>query len=157
MQEKLRKLIQQLNLAPHPEGGFYRETYRSDQFAVGLDRNLMTVIYFILTSDNASKFHRIKSDEMWFFHAGSPLIVHTLDETGHHQHVLGMDFQTGEQPQLLVSKHTIFGSTVKLPNAYSLVSCVVAPGFDFHDFELFSEEELLILFPHENEIISRLT
>jgi hypothetical protein len=68
-----------------------------------------------------------------------------------------MDFQAGERPQLLVHKHTIFGSTVKASSAFSLVSCVVAPGFDFHDFELFSEEQLLALYPHETEIISRLT
>lgn len=157
MQKEISKLIEQLDLIPHPEGGFYRETYRSEQFAHALDRNLMTAIYFILTSDNASKFHRIKSDELWFFHAGSPLIVHTLGETGHRQDVLGMDLQAGERPQLLVPKHTIFGSTVKETNAFSLVSCVVAPGFDFHDFELFSEEQLLAIYPFETKIISRLT
>ena len=157
MQEEISKLIEQLDLIPHPEGGFYRETYRSAEVIHDCDRNLMTAIYFILTSDNASKFHRIKSDELWFFHAGSPLIVHTLDETGHHQAVLGMDLQAGERPQLLVPKHTIFGSTVKASSAFSLVSCVVAPGFDFHDFELFSEEQLLALYPHETEIISQLT
>ncbi len=158
MNETIEKLINKLELLPHPEGGFYRETYRSDQSVSKLDRHLMTVIYFLLTSENVSKFHRIKSDEIWFFHAGSPLIVHTLDEyDGHRQHLLGLDFQAGEYPQVLVPKNTIFGSTVKQENAFSLVSCTVSPGFSFEDFELFGRDELLKNYPNASDIIWQLT
>lgn len=157
MDQKVQSLIQELNLLPHPEGGFYSETYRSEEKIEGKDRDLMTAIYFLLTSDNVSKFHRIKSDELWFFHSGSPLIVHTLDENGHTEFLVGNDISKGEKPQLLVPKNTIFGSSVKNENAYSLVSCVVAPGFDFADFELFKKEELLAIYPNQEAIIDRLT
>ncbi len=83
---QLQQLINELGLQAHPEGGYYKETYRSAQTLEGQDRQLLTSIYFLLTAENVSKFHRIKSDELWYFHAGSPLIVHTLSERGHEQH-----------------------------------------------------------------------
>lgn len=157
MDKEIQHLVKKLNLKPHPEGGFYSETYRSTETIPRMNRQLMTSIYFLLTSENVSRFHRIKSDEIWFFHAGSPLIVHTLDQNGHKENLVGLDILNGEQPQFLVPKDTIFGSTVKQENSYSLVSCVVAPGFDFEDFELFTKEDLIALFPKEEVIISRLT
>lgn len=157
MDRTIDQLISELNLTPHPEGGFYSETYRSEETITDKNRNLVTAIYFLLTSENVSKFHRIKSDELWFFHSGSPLIVHTLDEKGHNQNLIGNDISKGQQPQFLVPKNTIFGSTVYNENSYSLVSCVVAPGFDFADFELFSKDDLLSSFPDHFEIISRMT
>lgn len=157
MEKEIQDLIEKLNLKAHPEGGFYCETYRSSEVIPGKDRNLMTSIYFLLTSENVSRFHRIKSDEIWFYHAGSPLIVHILDENGHTENKVGLHINQSEQPQFLVKKDTIFGSTVMLENSYSLVSCVVAPGFDFADFELFTKDELLPQFPDQEAIISRLT
>lgn len=157
MTKEIHDLVEKLNLQAHPEGGFYSETYRSREQIHGKDRQLMTSIYFLLTSDNVSRFHRIKSDEIWFFHAGSPLIVHTLDENGHTENKVGLNLSKGEQPQFLVKKNTIFGSTVMGENSYALVSCVVSPGFDFADFELFTKEELLPLFPEHEAIIERLT
>jgi len=129
-----QQLIDALGLLPHPEGGFYKETYRSELTLEGQERNLLTSIYFLLTSENVSRFHRIKSDELWYFHAGSPLIVHTLSERGHMQHYLGLDLSKGQQPFLWIPKDTIFGSTVLEKESFSLVSCAVAPGFDFRDF-----------------------
>lgn len=153
----MQKYIDALGLQPHPEGGFYKEVYRSEETIVGRERNLMTSIYFLLTSENVSKFHRIKSDELWFHHAGSPLIIHTLDQNGHSEHLVGADLENNMQPQFMVPKNTIFGSTVLEENSFSLVSCVVAPGFDFRDFELFTTESLLDLHPNEIEIIQRLS
>ncbi|MEY3683061.1 MAG: hypothetical protein RLZZ289_1596, partial [Bacteroidota bacterium] len=75
---QLQQLINELGLQAHPEGGYYKETYRAAQTLDGQDRQLLTSIYFLLTAENVSKFHRIKSDELWYFHAGRPLIVHTL-------------------------------------------------------------------------------
>jgi predicted cupin superfamily sugar epimerase len=157
MKDEIQHIVKSLNLLPHPEGGFYSETYRSTEKIPGKERNLMTAIYFLLTSDNVSRFHRIKSDELWFFHAGSPLTVHTLDKNGHTEHAVGSNPEKGEKFQLLVPKDTIFGSSVKEANSYSLVSCVVAPGFDFADFELFTKEQLLPLYPECEGIISQLT
>ncbi len=153
----VENLINQLNLLAHPEGGYYSETYRSDIVIPGKDRDLMTSIYFLLTSDNVSRFHRIKSDELWFFHSGSPLVVHTLDERGHTKTLVGNNFEKGETPYFMVPKNTIFGSSVLEKDSYSLVSCVVAPGFDFRDFELFDSVELVKQYPREYEIISKLT
>ena len=157
LNKKVQEIISELNLLPHPEGGFYKETYRSTEKLESIDRHLVTSIYFLLTSDNVSRFHRIKSDEHWFFHAGSPLIVHTLDTTGHHQTLIGTDLSKGEKPHFVVPKNTIFGSSVSDSTGYSLVSCVVAPGFDFGDFELFERDYLLKEFPNHSEIIHQLT
>jgi hypothetical protein len=154
---QMQNLIEALHLLPHPEGGFYKETYRSELTLEGKDRQLLTSIYFLLTSANVSKFHRIKSDELWYFHAGSPLIVHTLGEHGHQQHHLGLDLSQGQQPFLWIPKDTIFGSTVLENDGFSLVSCAVAPGFDFRDFELFERSELLAAYPEHKEIVERLS
>jgi predicted cupin superfamily sugar epimerase len=152
---EIQQLIQNFGLIPHPEGGFYKETYRSD-IAFG-HRKLITAIYFLLTSENVSNFHRIKSDELWFHHAGSPLVVHTLTEAGHQENVVGNPLIPNMNSQFLVEKDTVFGSTVLEADSYSFVSCVVAPGFDFNDFELFTAKELLMKYPNEEHIIGRLT
>ena len=157
-QQRIQELVTKFNLQAHPEGGFYSETYRSDQLTASQDRNLVTCIYFLLTSENVSNFHRIKSDEMWFFHEGSSLTVHTLDpKNGHLQHAVGNAIQKGQTPQLVVPKNTIFGSSVTDENSYSFVSCVVAPGFDFNDFELFSRKVLSEEYPESESIIRQLT
>lgn len=158
MKERIDFLIQTLNLQPHPEGGYYGETYRADlQIATGNgNRSLMTAIYFLLTSKDVSRFHRIKSDELWFHHEGSDLTVHILDERGHTELKLGSG-TTFSSPQQLVPAEKIFGSSVDSENSYALVSCVVAPGFDFTDFTLFEKEELIRQFPTHEAIISRLT
>ena len=157
MQLDIQQIIDHLGLIPHPEGGYYKETYRSHGTTDNGDRNLMTAIYFLLTSADVSHFHKIVGDEHWFHHSGSPLIVHTLDEQGHTEHLLGSDLSKGQHPQLLVPSGTIFGSAILDQHSYALVSCTVAPGFDFRDFKLFSKEELLPLFPEYEAIISRLT
>ena len=154
---ELQQLIDELGLQAHPEGGYYKETYRSAQTLEGQDRQLLTSIYFLLTAENVSKFHRIKSDELWYFHAGSPLIVHTLSERGHEQHHLGLNLSKGQQPFLWIPKDTIFGSSILEKEGYSLVSCAVAPGFDFRDFELFERAKLLEVFPEYREIVERLS
>lgn len=155
MQNHIQQLIKKFNLLPHPEGGWYSETYRSETNID--DRSLLTSIYFLLTSDNVSRFHRIKSDELWYFHQGSAVTVHTLDENGHTAHQLGNDIEKEEQPYLLVKANTIFGSSLDAPESYALVSCAVAPGFDFRDFELFTKEDLLKDYPENELIIERLT
>jgi len=154
---EIEQLITSMGLLPHPEGGFYKETYRSAATVKDGSRNLATAIYFLLTSKDVSRFHRIKSDELWFHHAGSPLIVHVLDEQGHHQNLIGNLPEAGIYPQFLVPKDTVFGSSVVEADSYALVSCVVAPGFDFADFELFSTDKLLEMYPGNDAIIRKLS
>jgi predicted cupin superfamily sugar epimerase len=154
---EIEKYIEMLQLEKHPEGGYFKEVYRSVDNLESKPRSLLTSIYFLLTSENVSRFHRIQSDELWYYHAGSPLIVHTLDEMGHHKNLIGNNIQNGELPYFCVPKKTIFGSTVLEENSFSLVSCAVAPGFDFEDFELFTEKELLEIFPQHQDIIHQLT
>lgn len=156
MNPKIEKLINDLNLTAHPEGGYYSETYRSEIFLDG-NRSIMTSIYFLLPSNHVSKFHRIKSDELWFFHFGSSLIVHSIMDGKHQEFKLGNNFEKGESPQYLVKGGTIFGSSVLEENSYALVSCVVAPGFNFEDFELFDYEQLHKEYPELKEIIKKLT
>lgn len=156
-QQEMDNIIKTLDLMPHPEGGFYRETYRSEEMTRGDKRALMTSIYFLLTSKSVSHFHRIKSDEHWYFHGGNPLVVHVLDAAGYHQHIVGNDLEAGYLPYFMVPKNTIFGSTVMGDDDYSLVSCAVAPGFDFSDFELLRREDLITKYPLNAEIIDLLS
>jgi len=132
--------IQHLNLLPHPEGGYYKETYRSDGIIKpnGFDgeRNISTAIYFLLQNDEKSHLHRIKSDELWFFHEGETLEVIVLFDNILNTHLLGRNLDQDEQYQLAVPSGAWFGSRIKNKSSFSLVSCTVAPGFDFRDFEL---------------------
>ncbi len=155
--ERAQQLIARLELLPHPEGGFYKETYRSGDAIPGKDRQLLTSIYFLVTGSNMSRFHRIQSDECWYFHEGNGLTVHVLDENGHSEHRLGTNLEKGERPFYVVKAGAIFGSALTDGEGYALVSCAVAPGFDFRDFELFTYDELVVQFPEEAAIIRKLT
>jgi predicted cupin superfamily sugar epimerase len=157
MKNRVQELVEKLNLKAHPEGGYYSETYRSDLVTASGDRSLATCIYFLMTSDNVSKFHSIAGDEIWFYHEGSPLTVHILSAKGYEKLLVGQLDNEGHRPQQLVPPGVIFGSTVEQPDSYSLVSCMVAPGFDFRDFRLYSADELLARWPEAKEIIERLT
>ena len=160
-----KKIVEKLNMLPHPEGGYYKEEYRSvgiipntslPQFSG--DRNFCTSIYFLLTSDNFSGFHRIKQDEIWHFYSGSPLAVHVIDLEGKYtKHIIGMDLDKGYLPQLTVPANCWFASSVVNENDYSFVGCTVAPGFDFDDFELAKRNELIAEFPYHEAIIKTLT
>ncbi|MBS9525333.1 cupin domain-containing protein [Litoribacter alkaliphilus] len=157
MNERIIELIKSLNLQPHPEGGFYAETYRSGEEMESANgkRNLATSIFFLLTAENVSKFHKIKSDEMWFFHEGNPLTVHLMHDGEYSQLHLGPVDDEGFKPYQMVPAGTIFGSTVE--EGYALVSCVVVPGFDFEDFKLYTYDELIQSYPEYGEVIKKLT
>lgn len=148
--------IAELELEAHPEGGFYKRTEESDVMIQGPnERPLYTSIYFLLTPESPSHFHRLTSDEVWYYHEGQPLVVHCLFPDGRYQAVsLGKDVGAGQRLHFMVPRGTIFGSMV--PEDYALVSCVVAPGFDFADFELFTQEQLLSEYPQHHEIIQQL-
>lgn len=157
--------ISKLGLEPHPEGGYYKRTYESteritdQELSVDFEgeRLLYTSIYFLLTSKDVSHFHRLKSDELWYYHGGSPLSVHIIDENGeYHERKLGLNLDKGEVPQVLVPKNCIFGSSVSDPDTFSLVGCMVSPGFEFRDFEMFTQAELLTKYPQHKDIIMKL-
>lgn len=159
IQKRIKELVAELDLKPHPEGGYYKEIYRSD-LGIGTpsgERSIVTSIYFLLTSENVSKFHQIKSDEMWFYHEGSPLTVHVIDENGQYEKIKVGPVSEINKPQQMVPAGVIFGSTVDYKDSFALVSCVVAPGFDFDDFRLYNKQELLEKFPTHKEIINILT
>lgn len=156
--QRAKDLIEVFNLKSHPEGGFYAETYRSSESIPGKDRQLLTSIYFLITGNSVSRFHRIQSDECWYFHEGSPLLVHSILENGEHQITeLGLDLTQNEVPFHVVPARTIFGSHLKNDTGYAFVSCAVAPGFDFADFELFTAQELTGFYPEHQSIIDKLT
>ena len=157
--------VSKLGLLPHPEGGYYKRTFESEEHTSDQEltvnfvgkRKLYTSIYFLLTSNDVSHFHRLKSDELWYYHAGSPLTIHIIDENGEYEEIkLGMNLDNGEVPQALVPKNSIFGSSVMEEDTCSLVGCMVSPGFEFQDFELFTQSELLTKYPKHEEIIMKL-
>ena len=159
-------IITRLKLEPHPEGGYFKETYRSEQYipASGLPDNygaprcFSTCIYFLLTADAFSAFHRVRQDEAWHFYLGSPLKIHAIDPSGNYRETLiGSDLDNGEVPQHVVPGGHWFGATVVEPNGFALVGCTVAPGFDFADFELARRKELIAFFPEHRSIITNLT
>ncbi len=149
---KKMQLIDGLNMTPHPEGGYYSETYRSTLTTEG--RELYSSIYFLLETGNISHFHRIDADELWYFHGGDALTLHMIMADGTYQYVkLGLDVLNGEVPQFLVPKNTIFASTVEADHEWSLVGCMVSPGFKFETFELFTQDELLKIYPEHEALI----
>lgn len=159
-------LIGALGLIKHPEGGWFRETYRSAGQIPGTalpeyfdgPRSCCTAIYFLLEQGDCSALHRIKSDELWFFHGGASLTIHLLAADGSHAAIrLGAAIETGEVLQATVPAGTWFGAEVNGAGEYALVSCTVAPGFDFADFEMADRNILLAQYPKHKTLINRLT
>ncbi|MGD2035181.1 MAG: cupin domain-containing protein [Bacteroidales bacterium] len=158
--------IQYLNLKPHPEGGFFRETYRAnlevDQkhlpFGFSGNRKLSTSIYYLLRSEDISRFHRLHSDELWYYHYGSSLKVVMIDKEGNkHTWILGARPDKAEKLQVLIPAGTIFGAEVIDPDSFSLMGCMVSPGFEFDDFDMFDKEELLQAYPKHAAAIEKFT
>ena len=147
--------IQTLELLPHPEGGYYKETYRSTgnvSFTQG-ERSFSTAIYFLLEKNNFSAFHKIKSDELWHFYSGDSLEVIEITTKGE----LKITELGPQNFQYCVPAGNWFGSRVKKGGSFSLVGCTVAPGFDFKDFEMAGRNKLLKEFPQHAAMIIELT
>ena len=148
--------IKRLNLQRHPEGGYYAETYRAP-FKIE-NRAVATGIYFLLTSDDVSHFHRIDADEMWHFYTGDPITVHMIDPEGKYSaYCLGSDPAKGQAFQAVVPAGSWFGASVNPSGSYALVGCTVSPGFEFDGFELAQRQTLISQFPEHADIIRRLT
>jgi predicted cupin superfamily sugar epimerase len=163
---KIEELATQLQLQPHPEGGYYKEVYRSagtiPQAALGTefsgDRNYSTGIYFLLTGSNFSAFHRIKSDELWHFYDGDMCKVYVIHLNGELEIIrLGRNIANGEVYQAVVPAGAWFASECSNPNGYSLTGCTVSPGFDFADFEMAERDSLINQYPQHAEEIKKLT
>ncbi len=157
--------IKHLQLQPHPEGGYYRETYRSDGFipATALtgfsdSRNYSTAIFYLLEKNDFSSFHKIKSDECWHYYAGGTILIHVLFNDGKYDCIkLGTAIDKNEKFQFVVPANTWFAAESADNCDFVLTGCTVAPGFDFADFEIANREELLRIFPQHKEIIMRLS
>jgi hypothetical protein len=161
-----RYWIETLRLEPHSEGGYFRQTYRSevliaqDALPAGFSgaRAVSTAIYFLLEGKNFSAFHRLRSDEIWHFYAGETLVVHVIHPDGKYSRILlGCDPEAGQVLQAVVPAGCWFASHVADWKSFAVVGCTVAPGFDFEDFEVGKREELLSLYPQHRELIERLT
>ncbi|MCG9714794.1 cupin domain-containing protein [Shewanella insulae] len=154
--QRAEDFINALQLEQHVEGGYYRSSYRAVE-AFDDRRQLWTSIYFLLRTGEVSHFHRLTADEMWYFHGGEPLTIYMIDAAGELTTAeLGLDVAAGQRPQFLVPKGCIFGSAMNNPG-FSLVGCMVSPGFTFEDFELFERQPLLDAYPQHKAIIERLT
>jgi hypothetical protein len=160
--------IERLGLTPHPEGGYFRETYRAADSiqAAALParfagpRNVSTAVYFLITPPSFSALHRIRSDELWHFYAGAAVALTILDADGRGSLVtarLGCDAARDELPQVTIPAGAWFGAEVTPPGSFALVGCTVAPGFDFADFELGDRATLLRRYPQHRAAIERLT
>lgn len=133
--------INHFSLLPHPEGGYYKETFRSEksfQFeGFEEERSICTSIYFLLEKGQTSALHRIKSDEIWYFHDGQTLEIIEIDSNGNETITrLGKDILNGEVLQHVVPAGIWFGARLAAHSEFCLVGCQVSPGFDFKDFEL---------------------
>lgn len=158
--------IEKLGLERHPEGGYFRQTYRADieiapealpaRFPGA--RRASTAIYFLLEAGDFSAFHRLRSDEVWHFYAGSPIIVHVIEPAGEYSSIcLGSGADNGEVFQCVVRAGCWFGSELVDGGSYGLVGCTVAPGFDFEDFEMGKRLELVRAYPEHRRVIQRLS
>lgn len=131
-----KDIIEQLQLAPHPEGGFYRRTFCNAE-GPG-DRGKMSTIYYLLEQQGFALWHRFDADEMWFWHAGSPMTLEIgKNQTAEQTHLLGPDITAGQSPQLLIPAN--HWQRAKSNGAWSLVSCAVSPGFLFENLDLHIE------------------
>jgi hypothetical protein len=165
MTSSITELIDRLHLISHPEGGWYRETYRSTELMsvdnlperFSGDRSFCTAIYFLLGRNDVSALHRIKSDEIWHFYSGASITVHIFTPQGDYRtRELGPGPAAAQTWQTVVPAGCWFGAELSGKGEYGLVGCTVSPGFDFTDFEMAGRDELLKLFPEQAGIINRL-
>ncbi len=170
---KSKLWIEKLKLSQHPEGGFYRETYRSD-LAINFHterehpsqndrvatRSISSTIYYLLEGGQKSMFHRMKNaDEIWHFYTGSSLTLFIINKITKSvsELKLGTEPEKGEMFQILIKRGSWFGGIVNDSTSYALVGCTVFPAFSFADFELADRRRLTKLYPKHRTIIEMLT
>ncbi len=158
------KYIKQLGLKKHPEGGYFREVYRSGEIILPkylpvrykTSRNFSTSIYFLLDGKQFSSFHLLQSDEIWHFYDGCPVIVYTIDKNGNLTlQKLGREKDCNFQ--LTIKKQNWFAAELADKKSFALFGCTVSPGFEFDDFKLGNREQLKRKFPQHASLINKLT
>jgi len=151
--------IKRLMLQPHPEGGWYREVFRSDNQVIRLNeqaaKQACTSIYYLLENDDFSGFHRIASDELWYFHKGAPLLIHVIDRDGFYSAHKLSDTSTGSL-SIVIKADLWFAAEIPSKMGFALVSCAVAPGFEFSEFEMADKEKLFERYPQHTALLTRL-
>jgi hypothetical protein len=156
-------VITTLGLVPHPEGGHYAETFRAPLLPVELPgrgaRSASTAIYFLLKAGDFSALHLVASDELWHHYLGDVIELHCFDLSGAHRRtLLGPGLTAGERPQHVVRAGELQGARAGAgPCGFALCGCTVAPGFDFADFKLPAQAELLARLPGHGELVRQLT
>lgn len=150
---------ERLELLPHPEGGYYKEVFRSSQEVVRKSstaiKQACTSIYYLLEGNDFSGFHRLASDEIWYFHKGEPLLIHIIDRQGVYTTKELSDTLSGSL-SVVIEAGLWFAAEIPSAQEFALVSCAVAPGFDFTEFEMAKKDELIQLYPQHRDILSRL-
>ena len=157
IEDKDQQVVDHYQLSPHPEGGWFRRTFSSSN-KVLLDRGERlcgTSIYYFLKNGEKSCLHSLKSDEIWYFHFGSPVRMHLFSGSDYYSIVLGQNWKIGESVQFEVCAGVIFGAEL-LEERGALMSCSVCPGFDDDDFHWALAENLTLKFPRQSQLISRL-
>ena len=165
MNEQAKYWIEKLDLRQHPEGGFFVESYKSEKYVNSPEydgpRHACTAIYYLLLGDQFSSFHRIKSDEIWHFYAGSSLALHIIEGQGNNSKLdeirLGSNINNNETFQAIIKSGCWFAASLNDHNSYCLVGCTVSPGFDYRDWELGESQKLNGLYPQYRSIIEKYT
>jgi predicted cupin superfamily sugar epimerase len=166
MRQPANYWIEKLQLTRHIEGGYFKETYRSDLTLLTEQlpatftgpRNISTSIYYLLEHGFFSAFHRIRSDEQWHFYFGDPLEIFEFQEDGRLvTYVLGSDPVKGQTFQCTIKAGNWFASRPADGSEYCLAGCTVSPGFDYNDFEIAKRDELINKFPDYKDLILQLT
>lgn len=160
MNSQAKDWVASLGLEAHPEGGYYKEVFRSREQVGPEDenRNLATSIYFLLHDEEKSHFHQLRSDELWYFHAGTTCVIHLINTKGDYfMKKLGLDASGGEKPQILIPAGAIFAAEVARRDSFTLMGCMVTPGFDFRDFKLFERSDLIDRYPQHDGLIEKFT
>ena len=163
MNEQAKYWIEKLNLREHPEGGFFTELYRSKRYVhlpeYDGPRSVCTAIYYLLIADQFSFFHRIKSDEIWHYYAGSSLLLHIIEEKENETRLmnirLGSNFDNNEAFQVVINSGSWFAASLTDNGSYSLVGCTVSPGFEYRDWEIGQMQTLSRLYPQYKSVIEK--
>jgi hypothetical protein len=164
MNSKVKVHIKKLGLKKHPEGGYFREIYRSSERILPehlpkrykKSRNFSTSIYFLLEGKQFSAFHLLQSDELWHFYSGSTVLLYIINQSG--EITTKKVGRSGNcEPQIIIEKRNWFAAEIEDKKSFSLFGCTVSPGFEFADFELGKRQELNIQFPQQKSLFTRLT
>jgi predicted cupin superfamily sugar epimerase len=155
---KAARLVKKLRLEKHPEGGYYKQTYRSDKIAnvEGHDgpRSISTAIYYLLAGKEFSAFHRLRSDEVWHHYAGGTLVLYAIDKDGK---LSKIKIGKSAALQAFIKAGTWFAAAPESKKSYCLVGCTVSPGFDYRDWELGKRDELVRTYPQHKALVGRYT